>query len=817
MGDFLDPLREAAGRGDLDALVSQVIQVAPELGGREFTGRSPRGRRRLAEFVADLPEPLRVPAVVELYERGRAIDSIEHRNAVLDKFDAMVEMLTRAELSVPEALALLDLAARCVYWPNVELTAFAAVVVDAGQALPGEVIAVLRRSAGVEYTVGRPEARALLARIDLPPVNPGEAWADAVLAQLPALGERWRAILAHAATATSAKPTAKWEKRAYELLDGVDAAATLRGWFARVGAPRSFPLYELRYYLTPSELLDPINTTVLRGLMWLAALLPEDAATARELGSIVDIALRRVPGLGPRNPKTANAAVYALSRMPGEAALAQLARLVVRVTYKGTLKELNAALESRAAALGMTREEVEELAVPAYGLSTVGSRVDAFGEASAELLVTGTATSIQWRNAAGRPVKAPPAAVKAEHGEQLAGLRAAAKDIQQMLSAQSERLDRQFLAQRVWPYPAWRERYLDHPLVGTLARRLIWLVGEVPAAYVDGALRTVGGEPAPTAGEVRLWHPIGRAVEEVLAWREWLEGHGVTQPFKQAHREVYLLTGAEVRTGVYSNRFAAHILRQHQFHALAAARGWRNPLRLMVDDTYPPPLRELPGWGLRAEFWVDGVGEDYLTDVTESGAYRHIATDQLRFYPLDAPPHHAHASGGGYGPRHTDPVPLPGIPPLVLSEVMRDVDLFVGVASVGNDPTWQDGGPEGRYRDYWQAYSFGELNATAQTRRDLLARLLPRLAIADRASLDDRYLVIRGDLNTYKIHLGSGNILTSPANRYICIVPKQLRDKAGPLFLPFEGDTTLTLILSKALLLTRDTHITDPTITPQLR
>ena len=42
----------------------------------------------------------------------------------------------------------------------------------------------------------------------------------------------------------------------------------------------------------------------------------------------------------------------------------------------------------------------------------------------------------------------------------------------------------------------------------------------------------------------------------------------MTQPIKQAHREIYLLTDAERQTQSYSNRFAAHILRQHQFTAL---------------------------------------------------------------------------------------------------------------------------------------------------------------------------------------------------------------------------------------------------------
>lgn len=58
--------------------------------------------------------------------------------------------------------------------------------------------------------------------------------------------------------------------------------------------------------------------------------------------------------------------------MEGEAALAELARLATRVTYKGTLKLVEAALETRAAALGLSREEIEELAAPVYGLTQVG-------------------------------------------------------------------------------------------------------------------------------------------------------------------------------------------------------------------------------------------------------------------------------------------------------------------------------------------------------------------------------------------------------------------------------------------------------------
>ncbi|MGW6572176.1 DUF4132 domain-containing protein [Streptomyces sp. NPDC054945] len=223
---------------------------------------------------------------------------------------------------------------------------------------------------------------------------------------------------------------------------------------------------------------------------------------------------------------------------------------------------------------------------------------------------------------------------------------------------------------------------------------------------------------------VELWHPVGREPAEVVAWRNRLERCAVTQPFKQAHREVCLLTDAERHTRTYSNRFAAHVLRRHQFHSPAAARGWRNRLRLCVDDCAPPAVRELPRWGLRAEYWIEGEGREYGVDTTESGSYLRLRTDQVRFYPIDAPQNEASTYGGEYtmGPRDgrdpVHPLPLMEIPALVLSEVLRDVDLFVGVASVGNDPTWSDGGPEGRFRAYWASYGFGELNQSARAPAD---------------------------------------------------------------------------------------------------
>ncbi|WP_428952734.1 DUF4132 domain-containing protein [Streptomyces sp. cg35] len=818
----IDKLRNHVVARDPHRLAREALKSA--VGNDGYRGP---GRDRIIGTLRELDPALRARVADELARQYAELDAdAPARLNVLVLLVVVGADLPGDPLAAERAAELAKLGRESSVWRG----SYAQVVVEAeraaGRPLPAPVVAFFRRCALEAYR--DPESVALAKTMREPVLNVGEEWAERALAALCGdPDDPWRALLAHAATATSAKPSAKWDKAAHALIGALGpdrVREAVLPWLALVGRPRTFPLRVLRYGPDANLCYDPFNANALRGLTWVLSLLPAHPDTARALGALVETSLKKVAGLGPRNPKVANAGVFALARIDSEAALAELARLATRITYKATAKLLDTALEARAEALGLTREEIEELAVPAYGLTEVGRAEVRLGDITALLEVQGARAVLRWRGAAGKEAKSVPAAVKRDHPDELKELKAAAKDIDKMLGAQAERLDRQFLARRTWSYGTWRERYLDHPLVGTLARRLLWIVDGTPVGFADGAPRTLTDDPVTTGSEVTLWHPVDREPAEVVAWRDWLERHAVTQPFKQAHREVYLLTDAERTTGTYSNRFAAHIVRQHQFHSLAAVRGWRNKLRLCVDDEAPPATRELPQWGLRAEYWIEGEGEEYGVDTTESGSYLRLRTDQVRFYPIDAPGNSAHCHGGEYrmwlsdGADPVEPLPLTEIPPLVLSEVLRDVDLFVGVASVGNDPTWQDGGPGGRFRAYWTSYGFGELNQSAETRRVLLERLVPRLAIADRCTIEGRFLHVKGELRTYKIHLGSGNILMTPNDQYLCIVPRSSAGTSAQTgYLPFEGDRTLAVVLSKAMMLADDTKITDPTITSQIR
>ncbi|MGB0774783.1 MAG: DUF4132 domain-containing protein [Akkermansiaceae bacterium] len=630
------------------------------------------------------------------------------------------------------------------------------------------------------------------------------------------------------------RPSAKWLKAAQEYVSNVNTTALcnhLERWFDAVGQPAVNDGANNDYEWLPAEhrgmMLDDGDSEYLRGLVWLAALVP-GKQMARALSDLIFTAYKKVPGIGPRAVKIGNAGVNTLGLMEHEAALAELAKLKVKVKF-GTAQNLIAkALDAKAEAMGVSRNEVEEMAVPDYGFNTehIGEIPAADFTALLEI-ISSNKVAITWRNTeTGKVQKSVPAKVREQAPDELKEIRATAKDVQKMIPVVQERLDGMYLEKREWDLTTWKTRYLHHPIVGWVSKRLIWNLTEgktTTAVFcVDGQFYTLDGSAHDASANttVSLWHPLDSTTEETLAWREFILDRKITQPFKQAYREIYLLTDAERNTNNYSNRYAAHIIKQHQFNALCAARGWKNKLRLMVDDEYPPAMRHLEAWKLRADFWIEGAGEDYGTDTLESGAFIYLTTDQVRFYEEGAATSTAHACGGGYTLRHAanaaDPLPLENIPALVFSEVMRDVDLFVGVASVGNNTSWEDTGNTER-QQYWESFSFGDLGETAKTRKTVLERLIPRMKIADRCSFADKYLIVRGDIRTYKIHLGSTNIIMEPNDQYLCIVAQGSRARAADkLYLPFEGDTKLSVIISKAILLADDTKIKDATILSQI-
>jgi Domain of unknown function (DUF4132) len=603
------------------------------------------------------------------------------------------------------------------------------------------------------------------------------------------------ALLVHLGSATASRPTKKWLNEAETLLGGDGGTlvrflleATLDVESEEIGRQ----VWEGRTYVDMLWLSEP-SAIVVRGCFWAAPLVEDDAWLVPVAGAIVDRGMRE------EEIKVVNAALYALGESPHEDAIALLSSLAARVKDRRFLKGVEKALEAAAAKRGLTRSQLRESLVPTFELGPDGSREIEVGDAVAKIRVEspGSATTA-WTTAGGRAQKSAPAEIRESHAPELAALKTDVAEIRKELGAQKLRVEGLFADERVWSVEEWRRHYLEHPLVQAFARALVWRFDGTPAIPLSGdeLLRADGssGELA-TEAEVRLWHPIDEAPEDVAAWRQLIRERELVQPFKQAFREVYLLAPAEEQTETYSNRFAAHIVRYPQAYALMKQRGWSVVALGPYDNEGGRQWREFEAHGIRVEFWMEHADQDFagMENIAELAA-----TDQVRFYRRG----------------EDEPMRLAEVPGVVFSEAMRDVDLFVGVASIAADPEWIDHGDD-RYNAYWREASFGELGQSALVRREALEALLPSLRIADRCSLEDRYLVVRGERRTYRIHLGSANVLMEPNDQYLCIVPAR-GSRLQKLYLPFPEDERFSVILSKAFLLVDDARITDHTILAQI-
>jgi hypothetical protein len=340
---------------------------------------------------------------------------------------------------------------------------------------------------------------------------------------------------------------------------------------------------------------------------------------------------------------------------------------------------------------------------------------------------------------------------------------------------------------------------MEHPLVAPVSKGSIWRLqsaaGPTLAIEWQGKLVDAAGQSVDALedGHVSLWHPLESDAQTVRAWRAFVEDRGFRQPLKQAHREAFRLGIEDGLDECGSTRFAGHVVRQDLFAALCRSQGWHYALQGPFASEQEASI-ELPRFGLVARLEVPFV-QPYDPS---HGLDPFVSIGTLSF----------EASRGGT-------LALRDVPPRLFSETMRDVSLFVSVASVANTPDWRAAPPA--LRRYYRDATFPRLSETGIIRRDFIERRRGDLPHSDRLSLDDRALVVRGDLHTDRIHLDTAEILIAPDGPLLAF-PENVGPRTRPELdelLPF-ADGTLSLVLSNAALLARDAEIDDAFVRVQL-
>src|SRR5690348_2441134 len=164
--------------------------------------------------------------------------------------------------------------------------------------------------------------------------------------------------------------------------------------------------------------------------------------------------------IGAVSHRAGNACVNVLAAMDGKEPVAQLSRLAMRIKYQTAQRLVREALDAAATRQGISREELEELTVPSFGLGPDGRRVEHLGEYSLELNAAGDLTCTSGE---GKPLKGLPEILKREFAESVKELKDTAKEIGTLRSAHRVRLERLLLSGRAIPLETWRTAYIDHP------------------------------------------------------------------------------------------------------------------------------------------------------------------------------------------------------------------------------------------------------------------------------------------------------------------------------------------------------------------
>lgn len=657
--------------------------------------------------------------------------------------------------------------------------------------------------------------------VEPPAVYPVDGFGAAVVELLgkPPWPVGVNALLRHLGTASTARPSARWESNCRGFLDGLEKPADLVRSLIEllVSAP---PLRVERSWGPVDLVLLGGNGDLARGLVWCAGVVGGSWVPAL-LQAVAERMVRESRGwtLRPtsvRGEKVPCACVEALVRMGDPDAIAALAQLRQLVENKVVRTRIDQVLDRLASDRGLGIEELLERYAPSYGLDEAGRRSIEVGDHIARIELGGTSgATTRWIGPDGAESAAPPPETP-EHAAATAKVNELARQIARAAVAERSRIEGTFVTQQNWAPERFWSTYVEHPLLGYLCRGLIWTATRADGTRLIGVpeggpdRRIVGLDGSVTAlGDdvaVRLWHPIEGDGREVQLARQLVSARNLSQPIRQVWRETFRPDEFELNTALYSNRYSGHILRFKQLFALSRRKGWSGGFLSGAWDGGQSgnPMRTFPAFGLRAVWTIVD------RDPVPSGRIEVelCVSDRVQFEPAELPEM-----------IKPPPVPIGEVPAIVFSETMRDIDFFVASSSIATDPNWiETVSGERRLAEYFDRIATEGLGTTVATRREALAELLGLGLLGSQHQLTERSLIVEGKLGRYVIDLATANVRLDPPGRWL-----SLRSPTSSITYPWDrasavdDDEILWRILARASLLAADTEISDRRLLAQIR
>ena len=299
-----------------------------------------------------------------------------------------------------------------------------------------------------------------------------------------------------------------------------------------------------------------------------------------------------------------------------------------------------------------------------------------------------------------------------------------------------------YRGQPALPLKDWQGRFCSHEEVFSMARDLIWRIMQ-PGQDPFGAIPVLTGNQlswrladraaraADVGQSIMLWHPLVAEVGERDIWRDHIMTARIEQPFLQAFRQFYRPVDDDLEQSSTA-MFADHTVAMKSVIGVAQSIGW--------------VLERDVGLSFRVGTYVF----QFNFDRSLYPGYDGTATTQLlRVYQT-----------AGKDAR-LQPAALGTIDPVVLSEVLRNIDLLTSVGAFAHNPQAMAALANVRRRKHGSVglYGFyippdpvvGSVGRSADMRREVLRRLYAR---ASDVSVAARHVETLG----YKIHIATARV-----------------------------------------------------------
>ena len=312
------------------------------------------------------------------------------------------------------------------------------------------------------------------------------------------------------------------------------------------------------------------------------------------------------------------------------------------------------------------------------------------------------------------------------------------------------------------------ENLMTNPVIAPILKSLVFKMDKNLGYYEDKKLKSVNKKSVAVKDDSLLKIAHCFDLFESGDWASYQKDifdRELKQPFKQVFRELYVKTVDE-KGRDKSLRYAGHQVQPTKTVALLKTRRW------IIDGQE----------GLEKVYYKENIIAKIfaLADWFSPADIEAPTLEEVQFFDR----------------KTFKPILIDEVPDLVFTEVMRDIDLVVSVAHIG------DVDPEASHSTIEMRKAIVEFNC--------------KLFKLKNVTFSENHVLIKGERAEYSIHLGSG-LVHQKAGSAINVLPVHSQHR-GRVFLPFIDDDPKTAeIMAKVILFAQDEKIKDVFILEQIK